>query len=209
MKLIWHGHACFELLTENGNIVFDPYSPGSVPGLKLPPLSADAVVCSHMHSDHNYVDGVSLTGACAELSALQLPTFHDGKLGALRGDNICTVIEAEGLRIAHLGDLGHTLAPETAAKFGHIDLLLLPVGGYYTVCAQQAKQIALSLGANTVVPMHYNCGSCGLSNVAPVDDFLSLWDESDILRLDAHECEVRDILGSRVVVLKADPAAII
>ncbi len=145
MKLIWHCHACFELISADGSVVFDPYSPGSVRGLKLKPLHADCVICSHGHSDHNYASGVELSGSSPKFSLTQIPTYHDGRQGALRGDNLCSVVEAEGMRIAHLGDLGHTLDPETAAKLKPLDVLMIPVGGYYTICPQQAKEIAIAL----------------------------------------------------------------
>lgn len=108
MKLIWHCHACFELISADGSVVFDPYSPGSVRGLKLKPLHADCVICSHGHSDHNYASGVELSGSSPKFSLTQIPTYHDGRQGALRGDNLCSVVEAEGMRIAHLGDLWDT-----------------------------------------------------------------------------------------------------
>lgn len=152
MKLIWHCHACFELISADGSVVFDPYSPGSVRGLELSPLRADCVICSHGHSDHNYTDGVELSGIEPGFSLTQVPTYHDGKLGALRGDNLCSVVEAEGMRIAHLGDLGHTLDPETAAKLKPLDVLMIPVGGYYTICPQQAKEIAIALDAKRSSP---------------------------------------------------------
>lgn len=81
MKLIWHGHACFELKTSLGSVVFDPYCPGSVPGLSLPELRADAVICSHGHSDHCGSDAVRLSGANPAFSFTQIHTFHDGEGG--------------------------------------------------------------------------------------------------------------------------------
>lgn len=191
MKLIWHCHACFELISADGSVVFDPYSPGSVRGLELNPLRADCVICSHGHSDHNYTDGVELSGIEPGFSLTQVPTYHDGKLGALRGDNLCSVVEAESMRIAHLGDLGHTLDPETAAKLKPLDVLMIPVGGYYTICPQQAKEIAIALDAKTIIPMHYRGAGIGLENVAYVDDFLALWDDDDIVYLPGCEYEVK------------------
>lgn len=209
MKLIWHCHACFELITDKGSIVFDPYSPKSVRGLLLPELKADAVICSHGHSDHNYAAGVKLTGNETDLSLRRISTFHDGKGGALRGDNLCTVVEAEGLRIAHMGDLGHLINVETAEKFGRVDVLMVPVGGYYTICAQQAKEVATALGARVIVPMHYSGVSTGLENVAPVDDFVLLWDEREVVYLDSNEYEVSLSERRKIVVFAPDSKCII
>ncbi len=204
MKLIWHGHACFELISSDGSVVFDPYSPGSIRGLELAPLRADSVICSHGHSDHNYAEGVTLTGKAPKFELEQIPTYHDGKLGELRGDNLCSIVHSEGLTIAHLGDLGHTLGPDTAAKFKPLDVLMIPVGGYYTICPQQAKEIALALDAKTIIPMHYRGVGIGLENVAYVDDFLALWSDDDIVYLPGCEYEVEKSPKRQIVVFEPD-----
>lgn len=209
MKLIWHGHACFELISADGIVVFDPYAPGSVRGLKLKPLRADSVICSHSHSDHNYAAGVELTGLSPRFELKQIPTYHDGKLGALRGDNLCSIICAEGLRLAHLGDLGHTLDPETATGFGALDVLMIPVGGYYTICPQQAKEVALALDAKTIIPMHYRSAGMGLENVAYVDDFLALWSDDEIVYLSGCEYEAEKSVNRRIVVFEPDENCIL
>ena len=110
MKLTWYGHACFKLETASGSVVFDPYAPGSVPGLALPEITADAVVCSHRHSDHYCPEAVTLTGSEPSFAMCSIPTFHDECMGAKRGDNLITVVTAEGLTVAHCGDLGHELS---------------------------------------------------------------------------------------------------
>ncbi|MGM9591424.1 MAG: MBL fold metallo-hydrolase [Oscillospiraceae bacterium] len=189
MKLIWHGHACFELRLSSGSVVFDPYCPGSVPGLSLPELSADAVICSHGHSDHCCAEAVKLSGREPGFKVTQIPTFHDGQRGKLRGRNLCTVIEGDGLRIAHLGDLGHPLSGDELSRFGRLDLLMIPVGGVYTVDAAQAKELVEALRPRITVPMHYKCASSGLRNVAPVEDFLRLWPAEDIRLLNGPEYE--------------------
>ena len=209
MKLIWHGHACFELISADGSVVFDPYAPGSVRGLKLKPLRADSVICSHSHSDHNYAAGVELTGLSPRFELKQIPTYHDGKLGALRGDNLCSIICAEGLKLAHLGDLGHTLDPETATGFGALYVLMIAVGGYYTICPQQAKEVALALDAKTIIPMHYRSAGMGLENVAYVDDFLALWSDDEIVYLSGCEYEAEKSVNRRIVVFEPDENCIL
>lgn len=176
MTLTWYGHSCFLLDTELGSVVFDPYAPGSVPGLILPPLTADAVLCSHQHADHGYVRGVTLSGKTPSFSLLRLSCFHDAQRGALRGENTLSLVEAEGIRVLHLGDLGHTLSPEQISALGRVDVLLIPVGGYYTIDAAAAHAVVCALQPRLVVPMHYRGAGFGYDVISPVDDFLSLSD---------------------------------
>lgn len=202
MKLTWYGHACFKLETTSGSVVFDPYAPGSVPGLALPEITADAVVCSHRHSDHYCPEAVTLTGSEPSFAMYSIPTFHDECMGAKRGDNLITVVTAEGLTVAHCGDLGHELSAETLSSLGKIDILLIPVGGVYTLDAEAAKCVCEQIKPTVTVPMHYRCGSAGLQNVAPVDDFLSLFDEASITRLPSNTLTIETPLTESVTVLE-------
>ena len=174
MTLTWYGHSCFLLETEKGSVVFDPYEPGSVPGLALPELEADAVICSHGHRDHGSSAAVRLTGRRPDFDVLTLPSYHDDRQGALRGENRLTLIDDGELRLLHLGDLGCELDAGQLAALGRVDVLLIPVGGYYTIDARQAKRTADALGARTVVPMHYRGEGFGYAVLAPVDDYLAL-----------------------------------
>ena len=99
MTITWYGHACFLLESSCGSLVFDPYAPGKVPGWELPALCADKVVCSHGHADHNWAEGVLLSGKPFTGAITQIPSFHDDRGGALRGENLITLVEAEGLRV--------------------------------------------------------------------------------------------------------------
>lgn len=174
MKLTWYGHSCFLLETELGSLVFDPYAPGSVPGLRLPPITADGVVCSHAHNDHAYSRGVRLTGREPSFVLTRFPLFHDDQGGALRGPNTATLVEAEGIRLAHLGDLGHALSPSQVSSFGRVDVLLVPVGGYYTIDAAAAHQLCRALDARVVIPMHYRGPGFGYDVISTLDPFLAL-----------------------------------
>ncbi len=202
MKLIWHGHACFELKTCSGSVVFDPYCPNSVAGLSLPELKADAVICSHGHSDHSCADAVRLSGVSPSFSVTQIPCFHDEKGGSLRGNNLCTVIEADGLRIAHLGDLGHALSNEALAKLGRPDILMIPVGGKYTVDAAQASALVDAIKPRITVPMHYKCGAAGLQDVAPAEDFLKLRTADGIRLLHSREYEFDPLESAKILVFE-------
>lgn len=184
MKLTWYGHSCFLLETAEGSAVFDPYAPGSVPGWQLPRLTADCALCSHQHSDHNWAEGVTLTGRTPTFRVETLDTWHDGEKGALRGPNTIHVVEAEGLRLAHLGDLGHELSPEKLAALGRIDVLMIPVGGFFTIDAATADRVAAAIGAPVVIPMHYRGADFGYDRIGPAEDFLAL--RGDVLRLETN-----------------------
>ncbi len=199
MKLTWYGHACFKLETAEGSIVFDPYENGYLPKLALPEISADAVVCSHGHGDHSAADAVTLTGRTPTFKMTQLSCFHDEVRGLKRGKNLITVIEAEGKRIAHFGDLGHELSRAQLKELGSIDVLLIPVGAVYTIDAETAKQVCEKVQPKLIVPMHYRMGNAGLQNVAPVEDFLALYPEAEVLRLGKSSWDISEIPQSVVV----------
>lgn len=184
MKLTWFGHAFFLMESEaKTRIATDPYDPPT--GYPLPALSADVVTLSHRHHDHAYAECVKgakvidrSEGAqtVADVVITAFPCFHDEQRGALRGKNTIYVFEIDGLRVAHLGDLGHTLTAEFIAMMGPIDILLLPVGGIYTIDAAGAAQTAKALGAACVVPMHYMTKHVSFE-LGMVDPFLALMDK--------------------------------
>lgn len=207
MKITWYGHACFKIETAEGSVVIDPYAPGSVPGLRLPAMTADKVLCSHGHSDHNCAEAVTPSGREAALKISLIPCFHDGERGRLRGENFISVIEDEGLRLAHLGDLGHSLSPSLLAALGRVDVLLVPVGGFYTIDAQQAQALCAALNPRIVVPMHYRSDTCGLSNVAPAEDFLRL--RSDVIYADSPCFDPKTLTSSVTLVLDPDESALV
>lgn len=179
MKITWFGQACFELVTANGTVIIcDPYDPST--GYAPHPRRADIVTVSHEHYDHNYtgwlvgmpvvvrgvgertVKGLCITG---------LPSYHDNEGGARRGRNTVFVIEADGMRFCHLGDLGHTPGKELYDKIGKPDALFIPVGGYYTIGPAEAADIAKRIGARLTIPMHYNSTGAKDTPLATVDAF--------------------------------------
>lgn len=176
MTITWYGHSCFKVASSEGSAVLDPYSEGSVPGLCLPPLEADIVLCSHSHADHYAPDAVKLTGQYPELRVERLGSWHDDAKGEKRGANTITIIEMAGFRIAHLGDLGHELTAGQIRAIGSLDALMIPVGGYYTIDAAAAKRVADAIGATVTIPMHYRGEGFGSDVLAPVSDFAALCD---------------------------------
>ena len=174
MRLIWNGHSCFTLETAGGTVVVDPYLDGSVPGLAPIRLRADAVYCSHDHRDHGARELVALTGEKPDVAVETIHTWHDDQQGAQRGPNTIHIFQAEGLRVAHLGDLGCELEPEQMDALKGLDALMIPVGGFYTIDAGQARALVEQLKPRVTIPMHYRSASFGYDVIAPLEDYLAL-----------------------------------
>ena len=174
MRIIWNGHSCFTLETADGTVVIDPYLDGSVPGLAPLRLKADGVYCSHGHRDHGGVEVVALTGTAPTIQVEVLNTWHDDQQGAKRGPNTIHIFQTEGLRVAHLGDLGCTLEPEQMEALKGLDGLMVPVGGFYTIDARQAKALVDQLQPHVTIPMHYRSDTFGYDVITPLEDYLVL-----------------------------------
>ncbi len=174
MRIQWHGHSCFQVTAEGYSVVFDPYEDGKVPGCGPVRLTADAVYCSHEHNDHNARGLVKLSGRDCPLKVEKIASFHDDRGGALRGPNTIHILHGEGLRLVHLGDLGHELTGPALDAVKGADCLLIPVGGYFTIDAATAKRVADSIGARVVIPMHYRLGRMGFDVIGTLDEFTKL-----------------------------------
>ena len=179
MIITWYGHSCFK--AEDGGIsaVFDPYRPGSVPGLRLPRLRADVCVCSHGHDDHFFPEGVELNGGEAAADIERFPSFHDDCGGAKRGANELSLLTLGGVRLLHMGDIGHPLSRETLARIGRVDVLMVPVGGFFTVDAAGARQIKDELSPFVTIPMHYRGPGFGYPQLDEVEKFAALCGDAE------------------------------
>ncbi len=181
MKLRWLGHSCFLLTASDGTkIATDPFN--ETVGYLPPTVSADFVTVSHEHFDHNSVraiDGKPRTikgpgeHKAGKHKVIGVESFHDESMGAKRGQNTIFVLEIDGMRLAHLGDLGHLLTEKQLEAMGQIDVLMIPVGGTYTIDAPQAVEVMRQLSPKVTIPMHYKTEVLSLP-LSPVDDFLKL-----------------------------------
>jgi L-ascorbate metabolism protein UlaG (beta-lactamase superfamily) len=193
VEIRWYGHSFFQLTTTAGTkVVFDPHA---IADYGVPPLSPDIVVMSHNHDDHNRKEilangdskdlkaffGITPKGKGGEWAKIDekvkdvrvrtIPTYHDADEGAKRGKNSVFVVEADGLKFCHLGDLGHELTDEQVAAIGPVDVLMIPVGGIYTINGETAKKVVAQLKPRLfILPMHY--GTKVNSDVLPIDEFL-------------------------------------
>lgn len=176
ISITWNGHSCFTIEKDGFSIVFDPYGPNTVPGLAPLSLTADMVLCSHEHSDHGYTDAVTLkhSGTKNPFSITKIDTWHDPEQGALRGPNRIHILESDGLKIAHMGDIGCPLTREQKDLLKHLDAILIPVGGYYTIDAVQAKALTDDLAPRVVIPMHYRSDHFGYPVIGRLEEFTGL-----------------------------------
>lgn len=166
MFINWQGHSCFKIQDKQGadgvTLVTDPF--GKDIGLKVPNFEADIITVSHNHSDHNNVDairGKSFIIDCPgeydfkNILIEGVDSYHDEKEGADRGKNTIYRIEVEDISITHLGDLDHVLDSSQLEKLAGTDILLIPVGGHYTLDAKKAVEVISQIEPRIVIPMHY------------------------------------------------------
>jgi len=210
MKIEWYGHACFRLTAENGTaILTDPCDAST--GYTLENIEANAVTASHTHYDHNYfaaaagdpaiitdlgdheIGGVQITGFAA---------FHDDVGGQKRGSNTVYRFLIDGLSVVHAGDLGHLPDEALLSALGKVDVLLIPVGGTYTLDALDAAEAVRRFQPQIVIPMHYRTKALAFP-LGNVDPFLKALSGYTLHRLSDSECTVSaDTLGApRALVL--------
>lgn len=174
MKLTWLGHACFLLESGDYRVIVDPCK--GVRGVADTVGEANTVYCSHAHFDHCYTEKIRIReGNPSPFSVREIESFHDDKNGALRGSNTIRAFTAEGITVVHLGDLGHQLSAEQIAAIGKCDVLLLPVGGTYTVDKDGAKAVADALNPRLICPMHYRRGEIGFEVLQTAEEFAALY----------------------------------
>jgi len=221
MQIIWHGQSCFQILASRGknnqvSIVTDPFSPET--GLKVPDLEADILLVSHQHSDHNNVKAVSASPGASPIFLINgqgeyeaknvflegIASFHDNCQGKERGENTIYTIEVEDLKICHLGDLGQKeLTDEQLEKIGEVDILMIPVGGIYTISAREAPKILEQLEPKITIPMHYAIPKLKIKLEA-LDKFLKVFGIKNLEPIKKLSIKKKDLSPeeAKIVVLK-------
>ena len=208
MRLEWIGHACFKMTLESGVKVFtDPYDESV--GITMIPLKADVITMSHEHHDHNEEsqiigEPVILHGDMPlELGGLKVAahaSYHDDAQGAKRGANHIRVFEAEGLKVVHMGDQGCMPAKEILDAIAGADVLLIPVGGTYTLDAKEAKEVIERIAPKCAVPMHVKTAHCPYP-IDPIGVFLEEMDCAGLEPAAALELSAGNV-PSGVVLMK-------
>lgn len=182
MKINYLGHSCFKIQFDNISVVTDPYTKI---GYEMPHLCSDVLTCSHGHYDHNFIEKVEYTklyvksgkftfekqGESLDIQAIE--SWHDEKKGALRGGNLIFKFESDGVVVCHMGDIGECVNEQLLEKIGKIDILLIPVGGTYTVDALGASEWVKKIKPKIIIPMHYSQKTCSI-DIVGVEEFLKL-----------------------------------
>ena len=212
MEIIWHGQSCFTIKSGDITIITDPYE--NEIGLKLPNLKADLVTISHEHKDHNNSTAIEGNPKILnwpgeyEVSGIQIQgieAFHysqsDDEKAENRGKTIIFTFALEGMKVCHLGDLGHRLTNEMTEAIGDTDLLFIPVGGLTTIDAKKAHEVIEQIEPRLVIPMHYKVDGLKME-IDGIEPFLKEIGQKDLepiekLRLkktDLPEAEMRFVL---------------
>jgi L-ascorbate metabolism protein UlaG (beta-lactamase superfamily) len=184
MKIKWYGHAAFLITSDQGaKIIIDPYEPGAFGGqLSYGKIKdqVDIVLTTHDHADHNYTKDLpgapqivkgSGSKTAKGISMKGISTYHDASQGSERGANTIFTLKIDNIQLCHLGDLGHLLSDKELAEIGPVDILLIPVGGFFTIDPKEATRVAEQIKPKILIPMHFKTAKCGFP-IAPVEDFL-------------------------------------
>lgn len=200
VKLTYHGHACFTLEYQGVRAVLDPYAWGMVPGAEDLHLEAEAVYCSHGHGDHNFVQAVTVNEVTPlPWTVQEFTTPHDDCGGAKRGMNTVRIFNCGGVRVAHLGDIGCFPDEELAKALENIDIMMIPVGGYYTIGCQTAYQIIRAANPKVAIPMHYRTDKTGFDEISHIDDFCKLW---PVVKTCEGTFELEEDTGRQILIMK-------
>lgn len=216
MNIFWHGQSCFQINLSQGknnhvNIVIDPFSEKM--GLRLPKLQADILLITHEHYDHNNVKAVSgnpfIVSGPGEYEIKNvfiegISSWHDNSQGKERGENTIYTIEAEELKLCHLGDLGQKeLTEEQIEKIGEIDVLMIPIGGVYTISAKEALKVMSQLEPKIIIPMHYQIPKLNIK-LDSLDKFLKIVGIKSIIPQSKFSIKKKDISPeeAKIIVLK-------
>ena len=205
MKITWYGHSCFRLECRGYSVVIDPYT--GVPGYSPLHLKADQALKSQDHADHSFLEAVELTGPKEEnpFRIETIPCWHDDQQGALRGSNVITVFEADGVRAAHFGDIGQELDAETLEQLKGLDAALIPTGGFYTIDGRQAAALVEQINPGVVIPMHYRWGNHGYQEISELDVFTEAVKGRPVIVSEDSTVEIGKESGNeRIVILRCE-----
>ena len=206
MQIQWLGHACFAITHRGYTVLIDPYNADYTNGYPKLRLKADRLLISHEHFGHNYREGVQLSGRpesdCPfEISTLRVP--HEFRLGSWRGFCDIHILEADGCKLAHMGDLGTQLDGGQISRLYGADVCMICAGSATALPSQEAKRAADEIMAKVIIPMHYRDGNRGGHRLETVRDFPYHFESPEFIHYyDTDTFEVTPDMEPQVAVLK-------
>lgn len=214
MRVKWLGHACFLITSRDGlRVITDPYAVGG--GINYSPIkeTADVISVSHGHDDHSNVSVIKGKHEVVKSDGIKVAkgirfkgvaTYHDEAQGEQRGINTIFCFAIDDMRLCHLGDLGHVLNREQVSEIGAVDILFVPVGGFFTIDASAASQVCDQLGPKVIIPMHFRTPKCAYP-IAGVEDFLK--GKENVRRIENSEVDFeREKLPAATEIVLLRPA---
>jgi len=212
MKIQYLGHSCFEIKNREVSVITDPYDTKMV-GLKFPKTEADIVTVSHQHPDHNFVAGVGVSPVVFDypgdyeakgVKIFGFQSWHDKSQGSERGENIIFKIIMDGIIVTHLGDLGEMPSRELLDELEDTDILLVPVGGTFTINTAEAAEVVKTIKPAVTIPMHYQVSNLNpeqFGSLTGVEEFLKLMGKEGLTPITKFEAKSEEELPENEVVL--------
>jgi L-ascorbate metabolism protein UlaG (beta-lactamase superfamily) len=196
MKIKYLAHSSFLITAASGTrIITDPYTVNDSTRYDAIDETADIIAVTHEHGDHNNTAAVKgnpeILRDSAEVNGISfkaVATLHDTSGGKERGKNTIFCFEVDGVKVVHCGDLGHLLTDNQVVEVGKVHVLLIPVGGYYTIDARTAQEVADQVRARVIIPMHYKTEKSNY-NIAGVEDFIK--NKTNVTRVEGSEIEFK------------------
>ncbi len=214
MEITYIGHSCFKIKGKTATLVIDPFD--NKIGLKMPKLKCDVLLNTHDHFDHTNNEAVSdyklLINSPGEYEVNDVyiqgfKTFHDDKQGEERGINTIYLLDVDGFSILHLGDLGHELSDSTLENIGQVDVLMIPVGGFYTIDAETAAKVISSIEPGFVLPMHYKTADgTGVDKIESLEKFLEEMGVEDVKKMDKLKINAKSDIPDETEIVVLTPA---
>lgn len=210
MEIVYLGHSSFKIIGKDLSVVSDPFDSKKV-GIEMPKVGADVVTISHDHLDHNNKSAIKGDFVCFDTPGeyeikgaeiIGIESDHDASGGAERGKNTIFIYQIDGVHVCHLGDLGTGLSSEQLEKMDGVDVLMIPVGGTYTIDAKAAAKVISEIEPKIVIPMHFRIGNKSL-NLDTLDKFIDAIGKTP-KKVDHLKIQKKDLPEEmEVVVLKA------
>ena len=206
MEIKWLGHACFLISHDGYSVVIDPYNSDYTTGYPKLRVRADKLLVSHEHYGHNYREGVVLSGrpeADCPFKISTLEVYHDSVFGIMRGSCLVHILEADGLKVAHMGDIGTRLNGGEVSRLFGVDALMVTAGSLTALPAQEVWRMTEEFFPRAIIPMHYRDGARGARRLEHITALTDMFEAPEMIhRYDTDTIHIDGDTEPQVAVLK-------